>query len=92
MSETITLNDIIEDLQYVEPKILEYEKKYKLLSEYFYKLYKAGKLEEDWDFQNWAGLYEIKLDRESEYRKKLKEVITKLPVVEEIEEDFLSKD
>jgi hypothetical protein len=92
MSEKITLNDIIEDLQYVEPKILEYEKRYKLLSEYFYKLYKAGKLEENWDFQNWAGLYEIKLDRENEYRKKLKEVINKLPVVGKVEEGFLMKD
>lgn len=92
MSDEITLNDIIEDLQYVEPKILEYEKRYKLLSEYFYKLYQAGKLEENWDFQNWAGLYEIKLDRENEYRKKLKEVINKLPVVGKVEEGFLMKD
>jgi hypothetical protein len=31
---------------------------------HFYKLYKAGKLEERWDFIDWAGIYEIKLDRE----------------------------
>ncbi|MFQ5631670.1 MAG: hypothetical protein ACE5I1_23100 [bacterium] len=67
MNDQISLNEIIEDLQAIEPKILEYEKKYKLLSAYFYKLYHAGKLEDKWDFQNWAGLYEIKLDRLGEF-------------------------
>jgi len=39
MATTISLTEIIEDLQGIEPKILEYEKKYQLLSTYFYKLY-----------------------------------------------------
>lgn len=69
MDNEMTLNDIIEDLQAIEPKILEYEKKYKLLSPYFIKLYKAGKLEDNWDFQNWAGLYDIKLDRYNFFQK-----------------------
>ncbi len=86
---TISLAEIIEDLQGLEPKILEYEKKYQLLSAYFYKLYKAGKLEEKWDFQNWAGLYEIKLDRLAEYKGKLNEVLPKLPLIEVLEDDFL---
>jgi hypothetical protein len=89
MSNEISLNEIIEDLQAIEPKILEYEKKYKLLSPYFHKLYKAGKLEEHWDFQNWAGLYEIKLDRLSEYKQRLSEVLPDLPLVDAVEEDFL---
>ncbi|MBC8185717.1 hypothetical protein H8E88_31915 [candidate division KSB1 bacterium] len=89
MQIEFTLNEIIEDLQAIEPKILEYEKKYKLLSPYFYKLYQAGKLEENWDFQNWAGLYEIKLDRESEYKSKFKEVIIDLPLIDTIEHDEL---
>ncbi|NUM73918.1 hypothetical protein HUU40_06115 [candidate division KSB1 bacterium] len=89
MATTISLAEIIEDLQGLEPKILEYEKKYQLLSAYFYKLYKAGKLEEKWDFQNWAGLYEIKLDRLAEYKGKLNEVLPKLPLIEVLEDDFL---
>jgi hypothetical protein len=88
----ITLIEIIEDLQSIEPKLLEYEKKYKLLSPYFYKLYNAGKLEEQWDFQNWAGLYQIKLDREQEYKERLAEVLDGLPLTDSIEEDFLMKD
>ncbi len=89
MATTISLAEIIEDLQGLEPKILEYEKKYQLLSAYFYKLYKAGKLEEKWDFQNWAGLYEIKLDRLAEYKGKLNEVLPKLPLIDALEDDFL---
>lgn len=68
MAATISVAEIIEDLQGLEPKLLEYESKYQLLSAYFYKLYKAGKLEEKWDFQNWVGLYEIKVDRLAEYK------------------------
>lgn len=90
MATSISLTEIIEDLQGIEPKILEYEKRYQLLSAYFYKLYKAGKLEEKWDFQNWAGLYEIKQDRLAEYKEKLAEVLPGLPLVDTIEEDFLA--
>jgi hypothetical protein len=79
MATTISLAELIEDLQGIEPKILEYEKQYQLLSAYFYKLYRAGKLEEKWDFQNWAGLYEIKLDRLAEYKQKLADVLPNLP-------------
>lgn len=89
MANEISLNEIIEDLQSIEPKILEYEKKYKLLSPYFQKLYKAGKLEENWDFQNWAGLYDIKLDRIAEYKQKVDEVLLELPLVDAVEKDLL---
>jgi len=64
----ITLDDIIEDLVAVEPLLLNYEKKYKVRTPHFYKFYKEGKLEERWDFIDWAGLYEIKLDREETYQ------------------------
>ncbi|MBN2088663.1 hypothetical protein JW964_03575 [candidate division KSB1 bacterium] len=89
MKTNLTLDEIIEDLQAIEPKILEYEKKYKLLSVYFYKLYQAGKLEEAWDFQHWAGLYEIKLDREKKYQAKLSEVMSELPLLESMETNLL---
>jgi hypothetical protein len=89
MNAEISLTELIEDLQGIEPKILEYEKKYRLLSPYFHKLYKAGKLEEHWDFQNWAGLYEIKLDRLAEYKQRLAEVLSELPLVDVVEDDFL---
>jgi len=64
MAEPLTLDAILEDLQAIEPLILDYEKKYKVLTPYFYNLYHAGKLEENWDFIDWAGLYDIKVHRE----------------------------
>ncbi|MCI0513122.1 hypothetical protein L0128_07925 [candidate division KSB1 bacterium] len=91
MKTDLTLDEIIEDLQAIESKILEYEKKYRLLSVYFYKLYQTGKLEEAWDFQHWAGLYEIKLDREKKYQSKLNEVINGLPLLESVEKNILLK-
>jgi len=63
MAEPLTLDGIIEDLQAIEPQLLQFEKKYKLLSAYFYKLYQTGKLECEEEFQEWAALYEIKLHR-----------------------------
>lgn len=41
----MTRDGIIEDLQAIAPQLLQFEKKYKLLSSYFYKLYETGKLE-----------------------------------------------
>jgi len=43
MAEILTLDGIIEDLQAIEPLLLQFEKKYKMLSPYFYKLYQAGR-------------------------------------------------
>jgi len=76
-------------LQAIEPIILQYEQKYKLLSPYFYKLYKGGKLEERWDFMDWAALYEIKLDREQQYKQLLPEALNDLPLEHPIAEDPL---
>ena len=80
MEMQITLNDIIEDLVAVEPLLLNYEKKYKVRTPHFYKLYKKGGLEGRWDFIDWAGLYEIKLDREETYEQLANEAIQQLPL------------
>jgi len=50
---------------------------------HFYKFYKEGKLEERWDFVDWAGLYEIKLDREQAYEQTASEALQQLPLKEE---------
>jgi hypothetical protein len=89
VAKDITIDDILQDLQAVEPIILQYEQKYRLLSPYFYRLYQKGKLEERWDFMDWAALYEIKLDREKEYEKRLSDVLKNLPLEEHVEEDML---
>lgn len=79
MEKQLNLDDIIEDLTAVEPLLLNYEKKYKVRTPHFYKLYKQGKLEERWDFIDWAGLYEIKLDREEAYEELASEALQQLP-------------
>ena len=90
MAPEITIDDILQDLQAIEPLILQYEQKYRLLSPYFYRLYQKGKLEERWDFMDWAALYEIKLDRENEYHKRLSDVLKNLPLQEPVEEQMLT--
>jgi hypothetical protein len=80
MEKQFNLDDIIEDLTAVEPLLLNYEKKYKVRTPHFYKLYKEGKLEERWDFIDWAGLYEIKLDRDRAYEELASEALQLLPL------------
>jgi len=48
----------------------KFEKKYGILSEYFYPAYTNGSLEDNGnpDYALWAGAYEVKLDREETYR------------------------
>jgi len=89
MAEPLTLDAILEDLQAIEPLILEYEKKYKVLTPYFYKLFHAGKLEENWDFIDWAGLYDIKIHREKAYRALLSESLRALPLKAQLSEATL---
>lgn len=67
MESRFTSDDIIEDLAAVEFLLLNYEKQFKVRTPDFYQLYKQGKLQERWDFIDWAGLYEIKFDREKAY-------------------------
>jgi hypothetical protein len=69
MDETMTLDGIIEDLQAIEPQLLQFEKKYKLPSSYFHRLYETGKLECEEEFQEWAALYEAKQHRETLFSK-----------------------
>lgn len=85
MSEIMTLDGIIEDLHAIEPQLLQFEKKYKLLSTYFYKLYQAGKLECEEEFQEWAALYEAKQHREQLFQKHLAEALSNVPLSKPIE-------
>ena len=69
----MTLEEIITDIHAISEDLEEYEKRYNLLSETFYEWYQRGEEPEDasWvlDFSMWAGLYEIKLERQKMYRE-----------------------
>ncbi len=67
---TDQLKAILEDLHAAENKCQEFEKRYGILSEYFFDAYTNGWLEDhgNLDFAEWAGYYKSKQDRLKRYR------------------------
>ncbi|MBI4769790.1 MAG: hypothetical protein HY784_05075 [Chloroflexi bacterium] len=59
----MTLEDILLDIHALGQDLQTYERKYGMLSEFFYASYASGEEPEDdsWilDWSAWAGLYEI---------------------------------
>jgi hypothetical protein len=70
--------DIIRDIHGLEAELAALEKQYGLLSADFYHCYRAGELEQTRDFIRWAGFYEAKLERETEYRSLMYEHLREL--------------
>ena len=64
------------DIQALEDKLHEFERRYRLRSDVFHRLVQEGKLEQSTDFILWLGLYETYLDREAEYELLLEEKLT----------------
>lgn len=75
-------HDILLDIHALEEELIGFEQKYGILSEIFYEAYKKGEEpeNENWvlDFNEWAGIYEIWLERKQNYRNKIK-IIQKKP-------------
>ncbi len=69
---TMTLDDILQDIHALEEDLLTYERKYGVLSETFYESYISGEEPADdaWvlDWSDWAGAYEIWLRRRQQYQ------------------------
>ncbi|MCA9966781.1 MAG: hypothetical protein KC423_21175 [Anaerolineales bacterium] len=67
----MTFNEIVRDVQALEEELNSYERKYNVLSETFYESYLNGEEPADdaWvlDWNDWAGLYEIWLERHQQY-------------------------
>jgi hypothetical protein len=59
---------LILDLQGIEDRLREFERKYRLRSGEFYRLVKVGKIEQRLELLEWLGLYEVLQVREAEYR------------------------
>jgi len=65
---TITLSDILDDLQAAERGLRKFERRYWMSSSQFYNLYSQGLLDDGShaeDFSEWAGHYKLKLKREA---------------------------
>ena len=61
--------DLIRDIHGLDAELAAMEERYGLLSADFYHCHRAGELEQTTDFIRWAGYYEAKLERESQYRR-----------------------
>jgi len=66
---------LIIDMQGIEDRLREFERKYRLRSSEFYQLVKDGKIEQRLELLEWVGLYEILQDRETEYRQLLEQQV-----------------
>ncbi|OIO88432.1 MAG: hypothetical protein AUK03_16280 [Anaerolineae bacterium CG2_30_64_16] len=62
---------LILDIQGIEDRLRDFERKYRLRSSEFYRLIKEGRIEQRLDLLEWLGLYEVLQIRETEYRKLL---------------------
>ena len=62
---------LILDMQGIEDRLREFERKYRLRSGVFYRLVKDGRIEQRMELLEWLGLYEILQAREAEYQQLL---------------------
>ncbi len=79
----MTQDELLESLYALTGEIKVYEKKYGIASEDFYQLFRQGKLddgeyEQTEEYCDWAGLYEIKLKRERQFRELSRQTIAHL--------------
>lgn len=69
----MTLDEILRDIHALEEDMATYERKYGVLTETFYESYSNGEEPADdaWvlDWNDWAGAYEIWLQRREQYRE-----------------------
>lgn len=75
----MTLNEILQDIHAMEEDLLNFERKYGVLSETFYESYMSGEEPADdaWvlDWSEWAGTYKILLDRQELYRQTIQTLL-----------------
>jgi hypothetical protein len=66
---------LILDMQGIEDRLREFERKYRLRSNEFYRLAQAGRIEQRLELIEWLGLYESFLADEDEYRQLLEQQV-----------------
>lgn len=69
------LIQLILDMQGIEDRLREFERKYRLRSNVFYQLVQEDKIEQRLELIEWVGLYEILQIREEEYRRLLQQQV-----------------
>ena len=81
----MTLQEIIKDIHGLDAELVELEKRYGILSDDFYHLYKVGEIEETRDFIKWVGYYEAKLARMTRYREMMYDYLRQLRQTEGVD-------
>ena len=78
------LYEILQDIHALEEDLLMFERKYGILTEVFYEAYQRGEEPEDdaWvlDWSEWAGTYELLLERRERYRQVIEELLQQAAV------------
>ncbi len=64
------INELKNGIHNIEIDLREFEQKYRLSSEEFYRQFKNGELDDQEDFMLWSGIYEMQLQN----KKKLVEL------------------
>ena len=68
----MTLDEILQDIHGLDERLRGLEKKYAMLSEDMYTLYRLGELDQTQDLIRWVGYYELRQDRQRAYSNALR--------------------
>ena len=63
----MTLDDVLQDIHGLDERLRVFERRYGLLSEDLYTLYRLGELEQSRDLIRWVGYYELRQERQRAY-------------------------
>ena len=85
----MTLFEILQDIHVLEEDLLNYERKYGIRSQTFYQSYMQGDEppSDNWvlDWNDWAGAYEIWVERQEEYQSAIQVLQRQFSLVDLIE-------
>ena len=77
------LTVIVQDIHRLNHELERFERKYGIMSDTFYEAYSAGEEPENdaWvlDFVKWAGLYQVRRDRQQAYERAIRRLRAEQP-------------
>lgn len=95
-ANTLTLQDIIDDIHALNEDLAMYERKYGVLSETFYESYERGEEPDDesWilDWADWAGAYKIWLRRREQYERTIESLRRQSETLVDVIERTMQRD
>lgn len=86
------LDDIVQEMNQLEQQMQKFEWKYSIKSAEFYKLVRAGVIEESFELHEWLGLYKIWLKRHERYLQLLKSPSPLLKITQPVKDEFFKAD